>query len=548
MLFRVVRPMKRSGSRCIYFVQRIPADVRIALTGERLAIPLGDGVKHFVIGPRTQTVRFSLLTAEPSEAKKRHALAAAYLQNIWTAFRSGAPISLTHRQATALSGELYRSWADSGERSRSTSMVHVAGAGWQRDNDDQEEMEGHWAAVADMMQRMGEADGLEKPLGPLVDRLLREKGIRQLDAQSRSIVLSAFYKALRDAFENRRRNAEGDYSPDAKAQRFPQWQDVTDAPLAPRLVNGSRVSLKGLVEGWWIEAKARGLKPSTYESYRNTMAAFVKYLGHDDAERVTKANVIGFKDHRLVSVTAKTVKDNDLAGLKAVFGWAVSNLKMADNPAEGVILKAGKKPRRLRSKGFTDAEAVMILSKALHHQRGNEQPWTYAAKRWVPWLMAYTGARVGELAQLRSQDLRQQNEHWIINITPEAGTVKTDEAREVVLHPHLVELGFVKFVKAAPPGHLFLRPAKDGNVLGPLRGGKNRLAEFARQVVPDVNVAPNHGWRHAFKTRAINAGIDPRIRDAIQGHVPRTEGEDYGDVTIEAQAAAIAKMPRFVVT
>ena len=44
MLFRVVRPMKRSGSRFAYFVQRIPANIRDKVTGERLAIPLGDGV------------------------------------------------------------------------------------------------------------------------------------------------------------------------------------------------------------------------------------------------------------------------------------------------------------------------------------------------------------------------------------------------------------------------------------------------------------------------------------------------------------------------
>jgi hypothetical protein len=38
MLFRVVRPMKRSGSRFRYFVQRIPADIKAAVAGERLAI------------------------------------------------------------------------------------------------------------------------------------------------------------------------------------------------------------------------------------------------------------------------------------------------------------------------------------------------------------------------------------------------------------------------------------------------------------------------------------------------------------------------------
>jgi integrase len=34
-------------------------------------------------------------------------------------------------------------------------------------------------------------------------------------------------------------------------------------------------------------------------------------------------------------------------------------------------------------------------------------PWG-AAKRWVPWLCAYTGGRVGELTQLRVKDIEQR--------------------------------------------------------------------------------------------------------------------------------------------
>jgi integrase len=155
---------------------------------------------------------------------------------------------------------------------------------------------------------------------------------------------------------------------------------------------------------------------------------------------------------------------------------------------------------------------------------------------------------VGELAQLRKEDVRQEGAYWVVRITPDAGTVKTNEAREVPLHPHLVELGFVDFVQAAPAGHLFLRPAKGtGDVLGPLRGIKNRLAEFARGLVTDPNVAPNHGWRHRFKTVGMEAGIAPKILDAIQGQAPRTVAESYGEVTLRTMAEAIGKLPRIEV-
>ena len=50
-----------------------------------------------------------------------------------------------------------------------------------------------------------------------------------------------------------------------------------------------------------------------------------------------------------------------------------------------------------------------------------------------------------------------------------------------------------------------------------------------------------------FKTVGIEAGIEHRILDAIQGHRPRNVAEGYGEVTIKTQAAAIAKLPRYKV-
>jgi hypothetical protein len=112
MLFRLVRPVRRKGSRVPYFVQRIPADVLPRAAGVQLAIPLGNETVQLTIGRRTTTIRLSLRTDDPSQAKVRQAGIAAYLESVWQALRADAPVSLTRRQATALAGELYRAWAD----------------------------------------------------------------------------------------------------------------------------------------------------------------------------------------------------------------------------------------------------------------------------------------------------------------------------------------------------------------------------------------------------------------------------------------------------
>jgi len=485
-------------------VQRIPADVRPRAIGQTLTIPLGGETVSFKVTERTAAVRFSLRARDPVEAKIRQAQAAAQLETIWQGLRRDGPLFLTNRDAHALAGELYRAWAD-GRRetdlavtidlqTREATIEHPKAL-------DPALEEASFRVAAQRLIEAAKSDDLEGALGPLLDRLLLRKGIAEIDPESRPVMLSAFAMALKDAFDNRQRNAAGDFSPDPKAARFPEWVDPGKAEKpAQGSAFGSKpkISLKALVEEWWREANAAGRKPSTLESYGNTIGRLIAFLGHDDAARVTPEDVVGFKDHRLASVhprtgkpiSAKTVKDSDLSALKTLFGWAMANKKLPTNPATGITIKLGKLPK-LRSKGFTDAEARALLKASSNVVRGGERPETAAAKRWVPWLCAYTGARVGELAQLRKQDLRQEGELWIITITPEAGTVKTNEAREVVLHPHLVEQGFSAFVASAPPGHLFLRPARDGSVLGPLKGLKNRLQEFARETVPDRNVAPN---------------------------------------------------------
>ncbi len=71
MLFRLVRPLKRPGSSISQFVQRIPADVRARATGVTLAIPVGHATVPLSIAARTESIRLSLRTREPSEAKIR---------------------------------------------------------------------------------------------------------------------------------------------------------------------------------------------------------------------------------------------------------------------------------------------------------------------------------------------------------------------------------------------------------------------------------------------------------------------------------------------
>jgi integrase len=157
---------------------------------------------------------------------------------------------------------------------------------------------------------------------------------------------------------------------------------------------------------------------------------------------------------------------------------------------------------------------------------------------------------VNEITQLRTVDVSKTDGVWTILITPEAGGTKDGNSRLVALHPHLIEQGFLTVLKGKT-GYLFYDPARR-------RGGSDQnpqakkvgehLARWVRSVgVDDPAVQPNHGWRHRFKTLARECRMKDEVRDYIQGHVPRTEGEKYGEFSPKLLFREVKRLPRYSV-
>jgi integrase len=168
--------------------------------------------------------------------------------------------------------------------------------------------------------------------------------------------------------------------------------------------------------------------------------------------------------------------------------------------------------------------------------------------------MAYTGARGGEITQLRAADVEERpGIGVVVKITPEAGTVKTgkvrvvpihaDIASDVLAHAHVVR---ATYGSAAP---LFCTPPKAGSpkgYRGPAVKARERLAAWVREVaVTDPDVSPNHAWRHTFKRRAARAGIEANIRDGMCGHSFRTVADMYEAPSVEDLAATMERFPRW---
>jgi integrase len=167
-----------------------------------------------------------------------------------------------------------------------------------------------------------------------------------------------------------------------------------------------------------------------------------------------------------------------------------------------------------------------------------------AHKRWAPWVCAYTGARISEICQLRSQVIRQMDGIWCIAFAAEAGSLKNVNSERVVpVHPALRDEGFLKFAASVRNGPLFADVALDrfdnrGGI------GTKILSKWIRSLgVVDKRIAPNHSWRHRLKTLGRSHGLAVDVLDAMTGHARKTEGDKYGVVLPDAMMRELSKIP-----
>ncbi|UWU21091.1 tyrosine-type recombinase/integrase [Rhizobium sp. CB3060] len=509
------------------------------------------------ITERTEAIRFSLRTRDRGEARRRKATAETYLDKYFAVVRLGRPVELSHKQTLALAGELYRAWAsEPDEMPNAIYMVEGLGLPTVPPVDfDAEAVQllGAALAVETYVTPEKGAERLEL-FGPVASIMLSHKGIPYVPTSVRERLVLALCRALSAALKTRARYAMGDYTPDDTLAKYPAWEppkiDQAQA-VKPSPIHGT-VSLTGLVDAWWMEAKQAGRSEATYLQFKGIFKQLARFLGHDDARMVTTEDIVRFKEDRLSVprprtgklMSARSLKHTHLSVYKSIFKWAVANFKLTSNPASGVTLVVPKRVK-VRARDFTPVEAGAILSAASALDNIASPSSNEVMCRWVPWLCAYTGCRVGEAIQLRKEDIRFESGTWIIKITPEAGPVKNKELREVPLHVHLVELGFTAFVKKATAGYLFIELGPEANLKQILATRTARLGSFARQCVKDPNVSPNHGWRHTFKSRGFEAGIQEKVLDAICGHAPSSIGRQYGSVTMKTLVDAMKLFPRY---
>ncbi|WP_457106331.1 DUF6538 domain-containing protein [Methylobacterium sp. P5_C11] len=381
-------------------------------------------------------------------------------------------------------------------------------------------------------------------VGPLIQASLRTKESRE--ARSRHAIADGALKRIWNVERGCGKSGTLiDHLPVGVPLRAPA-RNSTAVP-SPVAITGPTLTVGDLFDRWATD-RADKRAPNTIKRYRGSIRSFEAFISGRDARTLSGDDVFAWAVHRRdrEGISPRAINKNDLVAVSSVFRWGVgrsSGQMLSSNPAAGISLD---EPRIVlqRERTFRDRETVAILSAALGVTPDTRNPTRGAARRWCPWLAAYSGARIAELTNLHREDIRTEGGVPVMHLR----VTKTGEARTVPIHDHLIEQGFLAFVESSVPGPLFYNPKRrrEGSVTPQAEVQGRQVGKWVRETVNlDPGVDPNHGWRHTWKTRALGAGIEERLRDAITGHSVASVGRRYETPTLMMLADAMKRFPRY---
>ncbi|MEZ3187347.1 tyrosine-type recombinase/integrase [Pseudomonas sp. LM13] len=255
-------------------------------------------------------------------------------------------------------------------------------------------------------------------------------------------------------------------------------------------------------------------------------------VGVSDLSKHKREDLIAVRASLLESREPSTV-NNLLATLSTVLKWAEANDLI--KKAYTAKLKLTKNTTSKRE-GFTESQ----VAKAMSHANG------LPATSWQRWglsLLAITGARVGEIAQLTKADIKQVDGCWCIDINedgPGKSLKNRYSTRLVPLTDGALGFDLTAFLEAVKAGAL---PSDNGiNAMNASRGLGALLKEALGEDREQNQTL--HSLRHSMASRLQSKGTPVIYTQAILGHASGSISYDtYGNsVPVKALAEVLREV------
>ncbi|MEM9344513.1 MAG: DUF6538 domain-containing protein [Pseudomonadota bacterium] len=477
--------MKKAGSDVWRYRVRVPADILERVRGAKISLEVGGVTKAVRV---QKEVGCSLGTRDPDEAARRNRHVDNQVKRYWDAVRDG-PQRLSNKKCYALAGEVFADWVEVlDEDPGSPEMwqhVLTVNAAVKAPSPYESLTVGSPSETA-LAKRRALLKRLEERFGGFADVALRRRGLL-IDAESRGRLLDAVAAAMDHAAGVNLRKAEGDYAEDGSADRYPTFEEGRPKATGPTL-------LEVVEKEWGDRASGRTKKPmpdSTLRKYTRVAREFSEFRESGSVGTITAMEADTWvRDMVDEGHLSNNTIAQRLANLKVIVGWARDHSLGNEFVPLVQSLQAVKPPQK--NDDVPEGERTFKLDEArrvLRAARGETKP----ERRWLPWLCAYSGARISEVAQLETDDFRTtEGVDFYILRTGGGRTLKSvGTQRRVPLHSDLIAEGLLEFVaeqRRAGGGRMFPRRSQ-GNVCEWIRKGVGITRE---------ELQPNHGWRHLF--------------------------------------------------
>ncbi|OKO88044.1 hypothetical protein AC629_10860 [Bradyrhizobium sp. NAS80.1] len=349
----------------------------------------------------------------------------------------------------------------------------------------------------------------------------------------------------------------------------PNDQAVAPAdPTAGRKKAAPGESLWELYDRFEREKKA-SVSLDTWTQNRVIVGLFFEFIGETShVSAITRKAVRDWK-HALASWPVKAVKIKEFQGmtfrkiieanktigkatisenttnryLSAIAGfceWLLNNEFIDADVIRGMFLAIDKKKQKVfpysddqLRKIFTSPLMTRCAGDDQEHKPGDIEirDWRY----WLPWIAIHTGARLGELAQLLTADVRQLHGVWILHVTREGSrlkSTKTDGSQRVVpVHSELIKLGFLDYHAAmVARGEVQLFPDLKPDTRGFFSRTPSRFfAGYFKLIGVKTDKRHNfHSFRHGVADAFRAAGFLDEQHGVLLGHTRSTTTGRYG--------------------
>jgi len=490
-----------------YLRVAVPGELKGMCRGKTVSLPVGESWRQIKV---TTHAKVSLGTRDPAEAKRRFTKAHAHLENFWDTMRAG-PTKLTQKMIYSVAGEIQKAWVRAFDEEPGSAHL------WRRV---QAANASAFSGAVDKLSIKPKKTQADNRFGPLVDAFLARHNMVVADEQ-RTKLLKAVGEALSDAAQVNERKARGDYSDPHGSITYPLFTHPVRAPEPLTATKGTTFDAVINEEKRYRSAgrDGRALKKDTENKWRNAAKDFAAFRKSTQVGTVTPQEVGAWRDAMQAEgkLGNKTIKDR-MDTLQTLLVHANhhsdNTLFSQGNPAATV--------RRPASQRVASDERTLTLEEAASILRAAREQ-IKPELRWLPWMCAYSGARINELSPLQPSDFFQVQEHWFYRISTKGGrSVKTkDSQRNVPIHRDLISEGLMDFVEAqrAKSDERLFPPRSDMNVRDWVR---NDLGIVRKQL------APNHGWRHLFEDLAVSSGMEDAAKNYITGRSENSSGGGYG--------------------